>query len=275
MAVWTEETEDRMITMIQERPPLFDITDKLYSNRVVKTGLWREIEKKMILSEKELKKRWDSLRTQYTRYKRLPPAGTSGAQKTGRQQWILTRLQFLEPHTKRKETTSNLVIRENSLADSDSPSDGTSSETGTSTPLKEPSAPLKEPSSCEATTGTCTPLAESTICGVDSQPEALSSTSRSAAPRPPAKRSRRTLCKPAKEESSDESASEESSHLLLRTIRTTLECLNSEKEVDDIAVYCKMVESRMRKLPPHLLPYFQNEVDNCLFKYSVQSVVKD
>ncbi|KAI9522520.1 hypothetical protein NQZ68_035364 [Dissostichus eleginoides] len=110
MAIWNEGTEDQLISMIQERPPLFDITEKKYANQVVKTGLWREIETELGLSEKELRKKWDSLRTQYTRYRKLGPSGSCGAQRTGRQQWILTRLQFLEPYTKRKESTSNLTI---------------------------------------------------------------------------------------------------------------------------------------------------------------------
>ncbi|XP_010769947.1 transcription factor Adf-1-like [Notothenia coriiceps] len=95
MAIWNDEIEDQFISLIQERPALYDITDKLYANRIVKTGLWREIETQLVLPEKELRKKWDSLRTQYTRYKKLAPSGSSGAPKTGRQQWILARLQFL------------------------------------------------------------------------------------------------------------------------------------------------------------------------------------
>lgn len=56
-------------------------------------------------AEKELRKRWDSLRTQFARYKKLAPL-----QKTGRQQWILSQLQFLDPHTKTKESTSSLTV---------------------------------------------------------------------------------------------------------------------------------------------------------------------
>ncbi|KAL3057595.1 hypothetical protein OYC64_007958 [Pagothenia borchgrevinki] len=97
MAIWNDETEDQLISYIEERPALFDITEKLYANRIVKTGLWREIEALLGLSEKELKKKWDSLRTQYTRCRRIARLGSSGTLKTGRQQWILTRLQFLEP----------------------------------------------------------------------------------------------------------------------------------------------------------------------------------
>lgn len=56
-------------------------------------------------AEKELRKRWDSLRTQYARYRKLAPL-----QKTGRQQWILSQLQFLDPHTRTKESTSSLTL---------------------------------------------------------------------------------------------------------------------------------------------------------------------
>ncbi|KAI9524876.1 hypothetical protein NQZ68_014411 [Dissostichus eleginoides] len=68
MAIWNEGAKDQLISLIQERPALFDITEKWYANRIVKTGLWREIETQLGLSEKELKKKWDSLRTQYTRH---------------------------------------------------------------------------------------------------------------------------------------------------------------------------------------------------------------
>lgn len=52
MALWNQDVEDQLVTMIQERPPLYDITEKLYANRVVKTELWREIEEKLVISGK-------------------------------------------------------------------------------------------------------------------------------------------------------------------------------------------------------------------------------
>ncbi len=51
-----------------------------------------------------------SLRTQYGRYKKVAPSAGSAARKTGRQRWILTRLQFLEPSLRRTETTSNHTV---------------------------------------------------------------------------------------------------------------------------------------------------------------------
>lgn len=109
------------------------------------------------------------------------------------------------------------------------------------------------------------PLAESAICGAESilthhREEPLPRTSsQSNTETPRVKRSRQMM---------DECASEESTDLM-HTIGKTLERLASqEAHSDDISAYCKNIEHRMRKLPPHLLPHFQHEVDNCLFKYS-------
>lgn len=50
MAVWNEASEDELISMIQERPALYDIMEKCYVNRVAKAELWREIENKLVIS---------------------------------------------------------------------------------------------------------------------------------------------------------------------------------------------------------------------------------
>ncbi|KAF3834696.1 hypothetical protein F7725_027254 [Dissostichus mawsoni] len=204
--------------------------------------------------KKELKKKWDSLRTQYTRYKKLAPSGSSGAPKTGRQQWIQTRLQFLEPYTRRRESTSNLTITEPPVA-RESPSDGTSSETWTSTP--------EEPFLFDAESRPHTPLAESTICGTESTlaplGEGPSTLSHLSTPRSRLKRSRKML---------DESASE-ASETLMRTMGRTLEHLTSKGEHnDDIAAYSKTFEHRLRQVPRDRLPHFLHEVDNSFFNMS-------
>ncbi|XP_052409727.1 transcription factor Adf-1-like [Carassius gibelio] len=252
MAVWNEASEDALISMIRERPALYDITEKSYSSRVEKAEMWREIENKLVISEKELKKRWDSLRTQYLRYKKQGPSGSSGCQKTGRQQWILNRLQFLQPHMKRNERTSNLTFRE-SLADSDScsPSNGTNSETWTVT--------HEEPSFIEVELRPSTPLPESTICENESTAESTAIRKKPNTPKPPGKRRKMQ----------DESFSKESTYLM-RTIGKTLEKLASQENTNDaISAFCKNLEHRMRSLPAHVLPHFQHEVDDCIFKYSV------
>ena len=52
VAIWNEAIEDLFIILIQERPALYDITEAKYSNRIVKTGLWREIESQLGFSGK-------------------------------------------------------------------------------------------------------------------------------------------------------------------------------------------------------------------------------
>ncbi|XP_044037014.1 uncharacterized protein LOC122868788 [Siniperca chuatsi] len=268
MSVWKEETEDQLVSMVQERPALYDITEKLYANRVKKTELWREIENKLGISEKELKKRWESLRTQYTRYKKCADPGSRGAITTGRQQWILTRLQFLEPHRKRKEAASNLELRETSAAGSDSTSDGISY-----IKTEVPSSPLCSETQCSTPTyeacmseqeiKPCTPFEESSISEAEYTPRLLReepwpSTSRES--RPLAKRSKKQL---------EESTSEESTNLL-RVISKTLETLATRDDRnDDVSAYCKNLESKMRKLPQHILPHFQHEVDTLLYRYLI------
>lgn len=56
----------------------------------------------------------------------------------------------------------------------------------------------------------------------------------------------------------------------MRNIGKTLEKLASREDQEDvISTYCKYFEQRMRILPSHVLPHFLHEVENCLFKYSV------
>jgi len=59
--------------------------------------------------------------------------------------------------------------------------------------------------------------------------------------------------------------------VLCKTLKSLAPRDNHHHDDDDggIAAYCKNIEHRMRKLPPHLLPHFQHEVDTILFKYSV------
>ncbi|ROL43695.1 hypothetical protein DPX16_21856 [Anabarilius grahami] len=124
-------------------------------------------------------------------------------------------------------------------------SDGTNSDTWTGT--------HEDPSFSEADLRSSTPLAESTICGTEStamRKDHLQSSN--IKPKPPGKRRKMQ----------DESSSEESTNLM--------SLLASQENTNDaISAYCKNLENRMRNLPPHLLPHFQHDVDNCIFKYSV------
>ena len=50
MAKWTEEMEEQLIALVEERPPLYNITLQGYSKRNRKDQLWREIESELHLS---------------------------------------------------------------------------------------------------------------------------------------------------------------------------------------------------------------------------------
>ena len=57
-------------------------------------------------SEKEVGKKIHSLRTQY-RYSKAPASGGAGG-RTGRQDWVLRRLSFLEPYIRKRASSSNV-----------------------------------------------------------------------------------------------------------------------------------------------------------------------
>ena len=52
-----------------------------------------------------------SLRTQFSRLCRPAPSGSGSKQTTGRQKWILDKLNFLKIHLRKKPSTSNLIVR--------------------------------------------------------------------------------------------------------------------------------------------------------------------
>ena len=49
---WNEALEEELISMVEERPPLYNVSEKSYSNRTVKTDCWRQITEKCNLSGK-------------------------------------------------------------------------------------------------------------------------------------------------------------------------------------------------------------------------------
>lgn len=130
-------------------------------------------------------------------------------------------------------------------SDSCAPSDGTGSDPWTSTPEK--------PCFFEAEPRPSSPMAESATYGAEEPLPMISS--QSSPPRPQVKRHRNT------------SDTDEEPTTLLHTGKT-LKTLTSREDCNDaISAYCKDIEHKMRKLPPHLLPQFQQEVDNCISKY--------
>ncbi|XP_007247184.3 uncharacterized protein LOC103025277 [Astyanax mexicanus] len=107
-STWTSEREEEFVAMMEAKPELFDNTEMNFSNKTVKMNAWLEMAEHFRLSEKELRKKWDSLRTQYSRYTKMYAAGgVDGRLCTARQKWILQRLKFLDPHIKRRSSYCN------------------------------------------------------------------------------------------------------------------------------------------------------------------------
>ncbi|XP_076859477.1 uncharacterized protein LOC143512730 [Brachyhypopomus gauderio] len=102
---WTNDKEEEFVAMIEGKPELFDNTEMNFTNKTAKMNAWLELADHFQINEKELRKRWDSLRTQYSRYTKMYSPGTAdGRLCTARQQWILQRLKFLDPHIKRRSS---------------------------------------------------------------------------------------------------------------------------------------------------------------------------
>ncbi|XP_026801638.3 uncharacterized protein wu:fb74b10 isoform X1 [Pangasianodon hypophthalmus] len=100
-APWTNDKEEEFVAMMEGKPELFDNTEMNFTNKTAKMNAWLELAKHFQISEKELRKKWDSLRTQYSRYTKMM-YGSDGRFFTPRQQWIMQRLKFLDPHIKRR-----------------------------------------------------------------------------------------------------------------------------------------------------------------------------
>ncbi|XP_026877802.2 uncharacterized protein LOC113584825 [Electrophorus electricus] len=102
---WTNDREEEFVALIEGKPELFDNTEMNFTNKTAKMNAWLELAEHFHISEKELRKRWDSLRTQYSRYTKMYASGSAdGRLCTARQQWILQRLKFLDPHIKRRSS---------------------------------------------------------------------------------------------------------------------------------------------------------------------------
>ncbi|KAJ8379072.1 hypothetical protein AAFF_G00231630 [Aldrovandia affinis] len=185
-----------------------------------------------IITERELKKRWESLRTQYNRYNRTCASGIS---RTARQGWVLQRLKFLDPHLRKKDTQSTLDFQE-AVGDT----------------LREDLEMVVEQSS-----SSCSPFngpdvdTESGIEGVRADH------ARQLASAPKRKRKRR----PGAQEQEDLAGQRAQ---LLQDLSSTLQAIGKE---DEISVFCKFADSRMRLIADraHLM-YVQNTIQQTLIR---------
>jgi retron-type reverse transcriptase len=62
-------------------------------------------------SGEAVNKRLHALKTQYARICKPAPSGSGTVNKTSRQQWLMSKLQFLKTFMKTRPSTSNLTVQ--------------------------------------------------------------------------------------------------------------------------------------------------------------------
>ncbi|XP_040278247.1 uncharacterized protein LOC120993843 [Bufo bufo] len=144
---------ERLITLIEERPNLWDTRLESYHDRVQKDRSWEEIAKELdgaefakadakkrhIISDQQNKNRWYSCRDQFKRELNL--RHKSGDGSLAKKPYLYTEnLQFLRPIMETRPTVDNLS---NAPEDDQAPSGPASQETPSAPPSTDETPPLE------------------------------------------------------------------------------------------------------------------------------------
>lgn len=105
-----EDQEAVFIDLWQEKPCLYDIGSKSYSNKNEKRKAISEIAEKMEMSADAVSKKLTSLRTQYSRLIKALPSGSGSVARTSHQKWLVEKLDFLQQHLRKRGSLSNLTV---------------------------------------------------------------------------------------------------------------------------------------------------------------------
>ncbi|XP_077974920.1 uncharacterized protein LOC144411659 [Styela clava] len=103
--------EEKLIALVEEYPCLYNTTQDSYRRKDFKGNAWAEIAREMGMPWQECENKWKNLRDKYRREKKKRAELKSGAAASHRVEWSLMRsLEFLEPFTAMRSTTSNLPM---------------------------------------------------------------------------------------------------------------------------------------------------------------------
>ncbi|XP_030234456.1 uncharacterized protein LOC115559629 [Gadus morhua] len=229
---WSEEREEILIWLLEDQPVLYDVASKGYSNRDTKRRACCEIAVAIGVSEKEVGKKIHSLRTQYNRYSKAPASGSAG-RRTGRQDWVLRRLSFLEPYIRKRASSSNvnekIVERENDVEGLDEEED------------VEEDVEIEESSEPEGQGSTCL------VPQVQTQASNRSVTG--------SKRKRQ-------EKQEDE---------MLTAVGNFLKNRTEQREEDTISVFCRNLEMKMRRIKdPNILFDLEHQLEEACYQASLK-----
>ncbi|KAK0146180.1 hypothetical protein N1851_014513 [Merluccius polli] len=126
--------EEKLILAVSSFPVIFNIRCSGYKDRNMKMKAWLEVSKEVGLGEDECRKKWKGLRDTYLRERRKETEGKrSGSAAGAFKKWKFSAiLSFLDPFVTPRETSSNMGVEEDRIAE-DQGSEaaaGTASDTG-------------------------------------------------------------------------------------------------------------------------------------------------
>ncbi|XP_044151158.1 uncharacterized protein LOC122939197 [Bufo gargarizans] len=142
---------EKLITLVQERPELWDTRQNAYSDRIKKDASWEKVARSMRRSEwakadsrgraelvKQTKTRWASCRDQFRR--ELTSKGQSGEGSSTKRAYIYTaQLQFLRPVMELRPTVDSLDPSQDSdTSASEAPAGFSPQATPSPTPAEDP-----------------------------------------------------------------------------------------------------------------------------------------
>uniref|UniRef100_UPI00358F6736 uncharacterized protein isoform X2 n=1 Tax=Myxine glutinosa TaxID=7769 RepID=UPI00358F6736 len=210
---WTEEREDALVQLWQKKPALYDISSK----------------------DIKVIKKIASLRTQYSRYAKLPPSGNAG-RRTSRQEWILNHLSFLGPHVRKRPSVSNINAEE-----------GSEDQGETSDTEDNPST-----SACSSS------MTPEVIQLQDDTDEEFDES-------PPAKTTKATKNSTGMIKGERKVKNREAEEMaLLKALVNSL--TKEDSEEDDIAVFCNHLKRELRQIKnPQVLLLLQNQIQQATF----------
>ena len=125
-----EDVEDDLVDWYREHSIFYDKAHRDYKDTAQKGNLMQDkaVSLNLGMTSLELKTWFAGMRTQFTKLTKEPPSGSGKKKKlTAREQWIVERFHFFEPHIERTASKSSLQPAPSDDARSSSPASGASS----------------------------------------------------------------------------------------------------------------------------------------------------
>ena len=120
---WNDQTVEKLIDLYEERPCLWDISDRSYSKRDAKEKALSEIKDELDIELSIIQAKWKSLRAQYGRELAKENKTKSGqsVDELYESSWaFMQKMRFVDQVTKTAKSTSTLKLTDTSTVDEES-----------------------------------------------------------------------------------------------------------------------------------------------------------